>query len=267
NATILPNNLLANPDVDSPPLGSASTPSSWNRSSSAIWATDAAVSPTHSLKIADASALRVDEWRSYATALPEGEDRVLELSWFWKFDLEPGSEFRARLRLSPNGAIGPSLSNPQQEQNYILSGEVSEFELFTTTLALPDWAQSFDLSFISGGSNAMLGTLYVDDISAAIAATAQLQADYDLDGDVDGRDLLAWQRTLGSAVTPGNGADGNQNGIVDAADLDVWRQGFPNSSSLRASILAAGLNVPEPGASALALAAMGVFCLASRKDG
>ena len=48
--------------------------------------------------------------------------------------------------------------------------------------------------------------------------------DYDADGDVDGADLLGWQRGLGSSVNLA--ADGNANGVVDAADLVVWRTHF-----------------------------------------
>jgi hypothetical protein len=132
-----------------------------------------------------------------------------------------------------------------QEVNYIISGEVSEFELFTSTLVLPDWAQSFDISFISGGNSAMLGTLYVDDISAAIVGPAGSQGDFDADGDVDGRDLLAWQQTLGSTVTPGAGADADHSGTIDAGDLAIWRSTF-NSSALQNLAAGGAVSIPEP---------------------
>jgi hypothetical protein len=51
--------------------------------------------------------------------------------------------------------------------------------------------------------------------------------DYDGDGDVDGGDFLVWQAALGSTVTPpGTGADGNENGTVDAPDLALVRFNF-----------------------------------------
>jgi hypothetical protein len=50
--------------------------------------------------------------------------------------------------------------------------------------------------------------------------------DYDVDGDVDGGDFLNWQRQLGSTVPTGTGADGSDNGMVDAADLQVWKEAF-----------------------------------------
>jgi hypothetical protein len=54
-----------------------------------------------------------------------------------------------------------------------------------------------------------------------------LAGDYDHDNDVDGNDVLIWQRNLGSSADPaGSGADGSANGAVDAADLNVWRSSF-----------------------------------------
>jgi ELWxxDGT repeat protein len=51
--------------------------------------------------------------------------------------------------------------------------------------------------------------------------------DYDLDGDVDGNDMLVWQRGLGSQVSPiFSGADGDGSGGVDDADLGVWQTNF-----------------------------------------
>ena len=75
--------------------------------------------------------------------------------------------------------------------------------------------------------------------------------DYDDDGDVDGRDLLAWQRTLGSSVTPGTGADGSNNGVVDQADLTLWRSNFGSSGLGEAAVA----SVPEPASVVLVLAA------------
>jgi hypothetical protein len=245
NATLLPGNLLANPDVDSPVLGSASTPTSWNRSSSAVWATDDAVSPTHSLKLADNSSSRVDEWRSYATALPEGEARELELSWYWKYDVEPNSEFRARLRFSESTTTGPSLVSAAQELNFVVGGEVADFEHFMTTIALPDWANTFDLSFISGGLGSQLGTLYVDDISVVLAEAAP-SADFDEDGDVDGSDFLTWQTSVGSTVAPGTGPDGNRDGVVDGSDLAIWRFEMANGAGQVPPLSTALASVPEP---------------------
>jgi GH35 family endo-1,4-beta-xylanase len=65
-------------------------------------------------------------------------------------------------------------------------------------------------------------------------------ADFDLDGDVDGRDFLAWQRGFGSADPTFGDGDANYDGSVDAADLIVWQTNYGNGS------LSATVAVPEP---------------------
>ena len=57
-------------------------------------------------------------------------------------------------------------------------------------------------------------------------------ADFDGDGDVDGRDLMAWMRGKGKTedVTPADG-DANGDGAVDATDLDEWRNDYGTGTS------------------------------------
>jgi hypothetical protein len=53
------------------------------------------------------------------------------------------------------------------------------------------------------------------------------QGDYDNNGFVDGADFLIWQRTLGGDVLiPGDGADGDESGLVDEGDLEFWKDHF-----------------------------------------
>jgi hypothetical protein len=59
-----------------------------------------------------------------------------------------------------------------------------------------------------------------------VADPLPLEGDFDGDGEVGGRDLLAWQRSVGSAVDPGTEADGSGDGAVNADDLSLWRQNF-----------------------------------------
>ncbi len=61
-----------------------------------------------------------------------------------------------------------------------------------------------------------------------IAATAPFSPDYDADGDVDGTDLLLWQRDFAS-------------GLVDADDLAQWQQAYGNQPPPHV-----GLSIPEP---------------------
>ena len=90
----------------------ANRPAFWHYSSHATWSDDEALSPTHSLELVDNSATAAEEWRSYATDVPAGEDRSFQLRWFWKYDVAAGGEFRARLRLSNDGVTSLDLTNP-----------------------------------------------------------------------------------------------------------------------------------------------------------
>ena len=92
---------------------------------------------------------------------------------------------------------------------------------------------------------------------------AALPGDYDEDADVDGADLLLWQRTLGSVVPANLGADGSGNGVVDAADLAIWKTHFGDTAGTAAAVLSShAMGVPEPGA--LSMTFFGAVSMAAR---
>lgn len=77
-------------------------------------------------------------------------------------------------------------------------------------------------------------------IASTIYGTPPVAGDYNSDLLVDGADILAWQRNLGSlAVPPGSGADGNFSGVVDAADMQTWHDNFGYGSSEAVTAIAA----------------------------
>ena len=92
--------------------------------------------------------------------------------------------------------------------------------MFETTIALPNGVRSFDLTFISGGALSAIGTIYIDDISAAIITAPVLPGDYNHNGIVDAADYVVWRDTLGQSGT-GLAADGNGNHQIDSGDYDV----------------------------------------------
>jgi hypothetical protein len=58
---------------------------------------------------------------------------------------------------------------------------------------------------------------------------AAISADFDEDGDVDGRDFLTWQRGFGSGTTLAEG-DSDGDGDVDAVDLTNWTNQYGTQS-------------------------------------
>jgi len=89
----------------------------------------------------------------------------------------------------------------------------------------------------------LLGTIHVD--------PSNPPGDYDLDGSVTTADYDWWRATFGTFVNmPGEGADGNRNGIVDAADYVIWRRTV--SAVNRGTATLVSKYVPEPANLALA---------------
>jgi hypothetical protein len=111
-----------------------------------------------------------------------------------------------------------------------------------------------DLQFgyhIAGESDA-LNVGVVEYISPVV------DADFDNDGDIDGRDFLIWQRGFGTTGAAATNAKGNADGDsdVDSMDLAVWKAKYGTSS-----LLAANMAVPEPATGCLLLLT-GLGCLA-----
>jgi hypothetical protein len=105
----------------------------------------------------------------------------------------------------------------------------------------------------------------------AVVPPASLTADFDSDGDVDGRDFLFWQRgvgTTGAGATKDKGnADGDMD--VDAADLAAWKSQFASSGASGPGVLQTGFvryvtgaaaAVPEP--STVVLVGLGLSAIA-----
>lgn len=101
--------------------------------------------------------------------------------------------------------------------------------------------------------------------SEAINAAAGLAGDFDVDGDVDGADFLLWQRTMGTAGTPGSypAADASMDGNVNGTDLAIWRNEF---GRLVSAATPASSGVPEPATGwGLVLGAAGTSMLLRRR--
>ena len=81
--------------------------------------------------------------------------------------------------------------------------------------------------------------------------TAGGDADFDLDGDVDGLDFFSWQRGFG--ITSGaqrSDGDATHDEVVDAADLTVWQGEFGNLPSTTSAASSAPNATAAPSAHA-----------------
>ena len=79
------------------------------------------------------------------------------------------------------------------------------------------------------------------EIVIALSARAVFEADFDLDGDVDGTDLGLWQAGFGSGTSHAQG-DADDDMDVDGSDFLIWQRQFTGDLSLFAVQTA----VPEP---------------------
>ena len=88
-------------------------------------------------------------------------------------------------------------------------------------------------------------------------------ADFDDDGDVDGRDFLTWQRSYGKLINSLHAeGDADGDGDVDTADLAVYQAQFTAGAIDPPMILA---SVPEPGSMVLLASGLLAFLLKRRR--
>ncbi len=98
-------------------------------------------------------------------------------------------------------------------------------------------------------------------LSTLPIVTPDPDADFDNDGDIDGRDFLIWQRGFGLTGQDDNTlGDADFSGTIDGADLLVWQDQFGTTP-----LLTAVTAVPEPAGILLLLP--GVFAICTRHCG
>ena len=145
------------------------------------------------------------------------------------------------LAFNGGAALGAGLSN--------------SFEASINTSTAGSFSAMYTLNFsdenLPGASG--LGSLTLN-LSGTVEAAAFIDtADFDGDGDVDGRDFVVWQRGFGTGSTLETG-DANNSGTVDGDDLLIWQGQYGQEPGE----FAAASAVPEPTSAALV-----VLCLTS----
>lgn len=104
------------------------------------------------------------------------------------------------------------------------------------------------------------GVVGLADVSTLITELVRTSfGDFNLDRRVDGADFLTWQRNFGHGGARFDQGDADLNGVIDAADLAILRNGYGAVGPLNSAAAAAA--VPEPGSYATAL--LTAICFAS----
>jgi hypothetical protein len=130
----------------------------------------------------------------------------------------------------------------------------NSFDLFDFASSLSGF--TLDLPSLSGGLEWFTDNLLTTGELSVVSASVAEDADFDGDGDVDGRDFLIWQRGFGLTGQENNSlGDANGDGDVDPLDLAVWQAQYGQPTELAASQAA----VPEP----TCIGLLATFCLAT----
>jgi prepilin-type N-terminal cleavage/methylation domain-containing protein len=143
-------------------------------------------------------------------------------------------------------------------QQALVEGEIGFFisslhvtSDFGTAGGFPKWFLKEAENFPSLYPNASPPMLTID---YTIVDPPQIPGDYDGNEEVEMEDFDTWVEMYGDGVANGTGADGNGDGIVDAADYVLWRKFFSATGNGGGSTA----TVPEP---ASCLVAIGIVLL------
>jgi hypothetical protein len=147
-----------------------------------------------------------------------------------------------------------ALYDQLQVDGTLTAGGILDVALVGYSPVVGDSFDLLDFGSITGGFTVSLPSLNTGlawDVSAfettgtlSVIADIVEDADFDGDGDVDGRDFLIWQRGFGLTEQENNSlGDANGDGDVNEGDLAIWQTQYAEPGELNATQTA----VPEPG--------------------
>ena len=92
----------------------------------------------------------------------------------------------------------------------------NSFTVLTAT-SIIGYFGTYDLPQLASGQ-----AWRIDQTATAITLTV-VEGDYNRNGVIDAGDYVIWRKTRNTSVTAWSGADGNGDGLVNDADLAIWR--------------------------------------------
>jgi endonuclease I len=176
------------------------------------------------------------------------------------------ANYTAKLDLDSIGVSGDGARFPTDMFTFgngsaLAAGASLSFDAAIDTSTVGSFAATYTLNFsdenLSGATG--LGSLtlnFTGEVEQAVVNTA----DFDGDGDVDGRDFLTWQRGFGTGTTLEAG-DANGSETVDELDLLIWQDQYGQQPEELASFAA----VPEPTSAGLVALCSGLCLLGIRR--
>lgn len=121
---------------------------------------------------------------------------------------------------------------------------------------------SYDPSVFGASDGDLVFSVFLKDSGAQIQGIVEYvtgsfaEADYDEDGNVDAADLQTWQTAFGSSP----GGDTNGDGDTDGSDFLTWQQQVTSSGPL-----SAGIAVPEPSSLGMLAVSLSLLLAGRRK--
>jgi endonuclease I len=177
------------------------------------------------------------------------------------------ANYTAKLDLDSVGITGHGVKFPTDLFTFgngsaLAAGSSLTFDAAFDTSAVGNFAATYTLNFsdenLQGATS--LGSLTLNLSGSVEEAVIVNTADFDGDGDVDGRDFLTWQRGFGAGTTLQTG-DANGSETVDEADLLIWQEQYGQQPEE----LVALTTVPEPTSAGLLALCVGLGLLGIRR--
>ena len=112
---------------------------------------------------------------------------------------------------------------------------------------------------LAGADSSLFSPIVTSTTLSLVYTAGQFVADFDFNGVVNVADLAVWRQNAGQSTFAG---DANRDGIVDGSDFMIWQRQI---GSVLSPAVWASAAVPEPAAAALGLGALGALVSANRK--